>query len=408
MQPTQGETEEVQYFEGQRYVLCGKGYYRCTHYRPGKDKFRIVDTSVLHRDVWVYHNGPIPKGYVIHHIDLNKANNKVENLQMMSKQEHNRLHRTKYQDTDVLFAWTKTSEGREAFKAALEAGRNKKGIYRARNTCKQCGKEYVAEAGKRINQSFCSSLCRSEYRSYRKLHSKDRTCVVCGTEFLGGRTSKYCSLACRHTQMYSTNANVTAYCTQCGKVFFSTPYTNQKFCSKECHKEYRKITTKESLSVYCEGCGKEFLASKYGPARFCSKECRNKILHKPKEYVCIVCHSSFVRKSSLGSRLRICGGVCKRAHKKNEDSYITSTCVVCGEPFLKLSLKDTSTCSRKCQMKLAWDTRRVLCGPRRNQESLCPICGKTFTQHSSYLKVTCSKECQYKLAVRKRFPTLPV
>lgn len=35
---------------------------------------------------------PIPKGYVIHHKDFNHKNNKIDNLQLMTKEEHNRFH----------------------------------------------------------------------------------------------------------------------------------------------------------------------------------------------------------------------------------------------------------------------------------------------------------------------------
>ena len=39
-----------------------------------------------------YHNTKIPNGYDIHHIDLNKSNNNITNLQCISHGEHVRLH----------------------------------------------------------------------------------------------------------------------------------------------------------------------------------------------------------------------------------------------------------------------------------------------------------------------------
>ena len=47
-----------------------------------------------HRLVWEQHNGPIPPGHVIHHIDENKSNNDIANLACMSLSEHTRLHTT--------------------------------------------------------------------------------------------------------------------------------------------------------------------------------------------------------------------------------------------------------------------------------------------------------------------------
>lgn len=44
-----------------------------------------------HRRVWIEANGPIPHGYVIHHRNGDKLDNRLENLQMMTRREH-RLH----------------------------------------------------------------------------------------------------------------------------------------------------------------------------------------------------------------------------------------------------------------------------------------------------------------------------
>ena len=46
----------------------------------------------VHRMVWEHVNGKIPKGYIIHHIDENKKNNSISNLQIMKKKDHDRLH----------------------------------------------------------------------------------------------------------------------------------------------------------------------------------------------------------------------------------------------------------------------------------------------------------------------------
>lgn len=46
-----------------------------------------------HRHVWEKHNGPVPEGSVVHHINQNKRDNRIENLQMMTFQEHMTLHK---------------------------------------------------------------------------------------------------------------------------------------------------------------------------------------------------------------------------------------------------------------------------------------------------------------------------
>lgn len=52
-----------------------------------------ADGGGVHRDVWRKHHGEIPKGYVIHHKNFNKKDNRIENLQCISYSEHIRLHK---------------------------------------------------------------------------------------------------------------------------------------------------------------------------------------------------------------------------------------------------------------------------------------------------------------------------
>ena len=41
-----------------------------------------------HRIVWEQHNGPIPDGMTIDHINGNKKDNRIENLQMLSRKDN--------------------------------------------------------------------------------------------------------------------------------------------------------------------------------------------------------------------------------------------------------------------------------------------------------------------------------
>lgn len=45
-----------------------------------------------HNIVWEEHNGEIPIGMQIHHIDGNKTNNDISNLKLVTPLEHKRLH----------------------------------------------------------------------------------------------------------------------------------------------------------------------------------------------------------------------------------------------------------------------------------------------------------------------------
>jgi hypothetical protein len=69
-------------FNGVRYTMANTGYYRRT------DGSR----SLMHRDVWEFYNGPIQKGWDIHHIDEDRTNNAIENLECLPKAEHTRKY----------------------------------------------------------------------------------------------------------------------------------------------------------------------------------------------------------------------------------------------------------------------------------------------------------------------------
>lgn len=49
-------------------------------------------TYKIHRVIWECVNGEIPNGYHIHHIDGNKLNNSIYNLELLSTSEHHTLH----------------------------------------------------------------------------------------------------------------------------------------------------------------------------------------------------------------------------------------------------------------------------------------------------------------------------
>ena len=62
-----------------------KGYLRTRKDHTGKLRME-------HNLVWEKANGPIPEGMFIHHIDHNKTNNDIDNLQLVTPLEHKRIH----------------------------------------------------------------------------------------------------------------------------------------------------------------------------------------------------------------------------------------------------------------------------------------------------------------------------
>lgn len=69
-------------FAGRRFTERHNGYYAET---TGKREW-------LHRVVWEAHHGPIPEDHDIHHLDHDKSNNDVSNLECVTHAEHTRIY----------------------------------------------------------------------------------------------------------------------------------------------------------------------------------------------------------------------------------------------------------------------------------------------------------------------------
>jgi hypothetical protein len=92
------------------------GYFQFEHF--GK-------TFMLHRAIYEMHNGKIPEGFYIDHIDRNPLNNKIENLRLASKSESKINTRTPRNNTTGYKGVLRTPNGK--FQARL--GFNGKKLY---------------------------------------------------------------------------------------------------------------------------------------------------------------------------------------------------------------------------------------------------------------------------------------
>lgn len=273
-----------QKFNGITYRLNAGGHY--------------ATSAQIHRDVWRYYCGEIPEGsYEIHHIDFDKSNNDISNLQLMTRKEHRCLHNPKGH--------------RYGQQIAKEM------------TCDVCGKSYVGfDCGQATH--YCSKYCLEKAKHERLI--KVLVCPNCGGEFTARKfdnRTRFCSQQC--AREYTHNQAVeTKTCPVCGKIFECFKYRQQECCSRECGVRWRTI--KQSETRICVDCGKEFMATKKSKKKWCS-ECASK--HQ-------------INGQQKSTKLR----------ERYQEAYEERTCPVCGKAFAVLKRVEKECCSRSCRSKL--------------------------------------------------------
>lgn len=187
------EKTKIAYFNGYRFTKDDKtGYYLGASKIDGK-------RHRLHRYIWEYYNGEIPEGYDIHHIDHNKDNNELKNLELISRSKHSKLHNKELTEeqkqkrkenmiNNVIpkaIEWHKSAEAkqfhRKQYLKSLAIREKEKYI------CENCGMEY--EAYKNRKNKFCSNKCKSAWRRKNNVDNEERHCSKCGEIYKCNRYS---------------------------------------------------------------------------------------------------------------------------------------------------------------------------------------------------------------------------
>lgn len=134
-------------FNNRKYYKTKAGYYLSN--RPYK---------YIHRDVWEYTNGTIPDKNHIHHIDGNKSNNAISNLECLSGSKHISRHAVKR--VEHLKKITKMAKDHQNTPEAKREQSNRcKEAWATRNShtkvCTSCGGEYNIFWKNRVKKCKC-------------------------------------------------------------------------------------------------------------------------------------------------------------------------------------------------------------------------------------------------------------
>lgn len=151
-----------QSFNGEVFYLCGS-YFQ----HKGKR---------LHRTVWEYHNGTIPKGYHVHHKDEDRSKNDISDLELKTAHKHLSEHmntedrkeqgrKTIEQIRYLACIWHGSEEGLE-WHSKQGKDNYKKRVLQT-YICSQCGKEFQTLHVYGKGNHFCHSNCKAKYRRER-------------------------------------------------------------------------------------------------------------------------------------------------------------------------------------------------------------------------------------------------
>lgn len=181
----------IQEFNGERFYLCGN-YFQ----HKGKR---------LHVAVWRFYNGDIPKGYHVHHKDQNRANNELDNLELVESYIHISRHsssRVEYNQKHIKDMRELASEwhGSEAGRAwhSVHAKETWENMPEHEYVCTSCGKKFTSRHIYGEQNTFCSNACKTYYRAHSGIDDVERVCPVCGKTFKANKYSKKecCSREC--------------------------------------------------------------------------------------------------------------------------------------------------------------------------------------------------------------------
>jgi predicted nucleic acid-binding Zn ribbon protein len=177
----------IQRYKGENYYICGK-YYQRAGVR-------------LHVTVWEDVNGTVPHGFCVHHKDFDRANNSIENLYLIRRDEHTSLHQKGHgrklspHALSEAAKWHGSEEGRRWHNDHYAKFGHTMHV-KKEHICEVCSKTFISDSRKNIR--FCSNNCKSQARRLSGVDNIERNCVVCGASFVVNRyvAKRTCTRKC--------------------------------------------------------------------------------------------------------------------------------------------------------------------------------------------------------------------
>lgn len=242
-------------FDGYAYYLQTTGrYYQC----GDKSGHGETGERLLHRVVWALSNGPIPAEHHIHHRNGDWTDNRLDNLECISAQDHIAHHAKELWADDE---------------------------YRARMTDHL---DLVREKAADWHRS-------KEGRAWHSVHGRATwenretetvVCSVCGELYEAhfSQRSRFCSRSCEQKESYQRHKTAKGVCAWCGKAFTFNKYRAQKCCSRDCSNKLKgqevKTAPPEQQCVVCES---SFQPKRHRKVLTCSRSCAAKLAASKKK-----------------------------------------------------------------------------------------------------------------------------
>lgn len=237
-------------YKGQKFHLQSTGRY----YQSGR---KTDFERLLHRRVWIDHNGPIPEGHDIHHKDNDWTNNHISNLEAMPSSEHKRMHMKRR---------LACPKEREKAIDRLTENRHKAAEWHSSEE----GYLWHSAHGKASweNREMGVAICQRCGESYETYYPE---------------RSKYCSRSCEQKGCYDRQRTEVRTCVECGNDYMANKHRKAVCCSKACSNRKRGREEKEARSatgiddLVCVYCGDSFKANKGRQTECCSRRCGTRL-----------------------------------------------------------------------------------------------------------------------------------